>query len=252
MRTYSPITETSFSAIVDEIILTTGMHSEYGRVLGYLRTTLMEAHSAAYFFRDMEELELVTTATPHIYPLPFNWKRAKFLQIQGTASGVPVEIPFVAPGLNVRARDIFYYQTLDSLVFSGIAVGETIAIAYYKHPQVFNYYHQLGSTDNPPQSQGIVPAYLDALGVWKYLTTDGDGVSSYVDTLGTSVADEAAKNLSADWVVLKYHQMLIQGTLAKAFKDRGDVPRSTLSFSLYKDLLSLMVQAEGGSPLNQI
>lgn len=251
-RTYSPITETSFSAIVDEIMITTGMHSEYGRVVGYLRTTLHETHSKGYFFRDMEEVSIVTDVTPYIYKLPFNWKRAKFLQISGTATNKPTPIPLIAPGINTRNLDVYYYQTLDSLVFSGVPIGSTIAIAYYVHPRVFNYYHKLGSTDNPAISQGIVPAYLDDFGVWHYLTTDGNGNSTYIPTLGSAILDEAAQNISGDWIVFKYHQMLIQGTLAKAFKDRGDIPRSTLSFSLYQTLLSDMIQSEGGTPLDQI
>lgn len=244
-RVFTPLTQLCFSAVVDEIIQITGLMAEFGRVISALRVTLEEIHSLAYFAADMEETTQVVSSTPHIWTLPYNFKRAKYLELAGTPA---MPIPLVGPGQNAQGKKIYFYQALDYYAFSGLLAGDTIKIAYYKHNQVFNYYHSLASTENPTQSQGIVPAYRDEYGIWHYLEVDGNGVSSYV----TTPENLSAKEKSADWVILKYAQALIQGTLAKIYKDRGDIQRSQLSFSLYKERQNFILDQEESTPLVQL
>ena len=225
-----------------------GLYSEYSKVVNFARVSIIEARGRNFFTKDMDELEVTVDVVPFVYPLPARWKRARYIKVNNDTT-----IPYIPPGENAISKNLFYYQGLSSLAFSGVAVGDIIKIAYYTHPKVFNYYHALGSTENPTFTAGVLPAYFDAINdSWLYLYTDGNGVSSYISTLGTDILNTAAQNLVADWLIIQYPQMLLQGILTKIHRERSDQPRASFAYSLYQNLLSDFLQQEGGTPLGQL
>ena len=81
---------------------------------------------------------------------------------------------------------------------------------------------------------------------WQYLDANGD----YIDTLGTTLLDEAARALVTNWLIFDWFDLVLEGTLAKIFKINAD-QRAVSTFALFKSFEKDLLKGEVTASLNQ-
>jgi hypothetical protein len=223
----------TFSKLIDDAIARSRRPGLILDIIGYANSTIRECEVLAFFKRDLVEDQLTADASPFIWehPLRFRMLRTAFYLTKNIYPG------FVQPGLKQEQYETpyFYYGASTYIVFAGVDVGDLIDVAYYEYLRRLRYYED---------TTGNRPAYFDdSTETWYYW----DG-SAYVTTLGTTALDLAAQALVTNWLVFNWYDTILEGTLAKLFKDQQD-PRSPTSFALYK---SYQKSLSGGEPYESL
>ncbi len=217
-----------FSELVDEVLLSSSRGtSRRTDVIRYANATIRELQARAHFSRDLVEDQLTADASPYL------WTRPRFLYLLRTVYYPAVDYwpKFLPPGKVQRdaPNSWYYYTTPTQIVFSGVAVGDQINVAYYQYLPRLSYYDASGP---------VRPAVYDEVtDTWTYLQN-----GSYVSTLGSTTLDDAARALVTNWVLDHWREGVVEGTFAKFFKLVGD-DRAAASFAVFnqikKDILSM-------------
>lgn len=208
--------------------------------------TIRQCQALGLFAQDMEELSYVVDVTPYVFtkianPGPWRILRtAKYVN----AKTFPELAP---PGKKQKTLDSYYYAVNNQYVFSGVTVGDTLALAAYWWAKSLTYYAQNGvvTTQFPGGPYPTRLAYYDDnSNKWQYWTG-----TVYADTTGVAATDLLYQQQSTNWLVSDWRDLIIAGTKAKIWNSVGD-PRGPVEYSAYeatKKLLMVTAGREGES-----
>ncbi len=228
--------ETStFSALVDEILLRSQRRDRISDVVSYTRSTIRECQILAFFEQDLIEDSIVTTAIPHQWPRPLNLRTILAAKPEAILSRRGKKIYFNnrPPGQVIRDEEYFLYLSGNTFIFSGSSLesGKTIDIAYFTYARKFVYYV---IADRPatfdPETE-----------TWSY----------HDDYSSTQELQDEAEALVANWLLSHWYDLILEGVLAKIFKSVGD-ERSKTAFALYKSMQKDLLKGERVTYLHDI
>lgn len=225
----TPQNERSFSALIDQVILDTGRPAALLSAIGYGNATLRQCHALGLFYRDLKEDQILATAQPMIWERPAGLRKLRTVQYD-TCKVYP---KLLLPGRQQQCERHYYYSVDTYYVFAGVQLQENINIAKWQWAPSFSYYTRLGDTTTAQlvgSSYTTRPAYYDKEELqWYYLNTNG---TAYVTTLGDPDEEERRRNLTLDWLLQDYWEVILEGTSNKVFNKFGDA-RAGGTFSQY-------------------
>jgi len=216
----------TLSAVIDDAVKIAGRGiAAVPQLISFARSSMREAQMRALFHRDMTETTITADASPYIWTLPNNFRVMKTVYYQATT----IYPPFITPGRSQKDKDYFFYAGPTYFAFKGVSSGDLIDIAYFSYFQRLPYY-----------TAATRPAKYDLeLQKWQYLDASG----AYVDTLGDATQDAAAQAKVTNWMLFDWHDLVLEGVLAKQFKTNGD-QRSVTHFSMFKSLQTDLLKGE--------
>jgi hypothetical protein len=230
---------TTFSQLVDKVVLETSRPDMLSQIADYLNQTIREIHAEpergkVYFYESNYREAQVTAAseTGLTWTIPnvaiFQKELCVRFDNQWSRDGEPVYAEKMTPGPNMHRKDYFYYRGADSLIFGGrIGYGglnAKVSIAYYEYPKGLKYY-----------ALADRPATYDYEAGWTY----GAGIVTPEQQL-------AAQERVSNWVLLRWEQVLLEGLRAKVYKRTGDETRQRTCYSMFMQLRNLLVSSEAG------
>lgn len=223
----------TLSQLVDELLIRAVTPGASADMTSYVNATIRESSGRNRFFKDMieDEFTSITTETYTWENIPVGFRRMHYVKYNRMEGG----IPFIPPGKQQERKTEYWYEAGNYKVFSGIggSVGSTgsIQLAYFKYPKRLVYY-----AANPA---GTRPVFWDKENEkWQYWNG-----STYVDTLGTTALDEAAREKVTNWLINDWYDMISNGGLAKFYLVKKD-ERGPGLFSLYKNMQNDMEASE--------
>lgn len=129
----------------------------------------------------------------------------------------------------------YWYQSGNFLCFNGFGgLGKIIRLSTFYYPRSL-VYHRGSVTD---QIDPRWAEYNTELETWDYRE-------------GTGKTDEELRDLSTNWILLRWPDMIREGVRAKVYKRLGDENRQRTSYSSYESMRAEMqtqeiVQGTGG------
>lgn len=215
----------TFSALIDQAVSLSGRGKvARSQLTSYARSSMREAQADNLFERDLIEDTITADASPFIFTRPAELRFFRTVRYPGE-----IYPPYITPGK--RQFDVvkYYYAASTYFVFAGIEINDLLNIAYYTYFKKLVYFEV---ADRPAR-------YFADLAKWQYLDGNGD----FVDSLGSTVLDEAAEALVTNWMIFDWFDLVLEGTLAKQFKVIND-PRAPSTFALFKSMLKDLLQGE--------
>ena len=218
---------TTFSQLVDRIVDETRRPDLRNDICEYLNQTIRELHftpnqgSAIAYRENLTELQLTanseeafTWAIPN--PQTFQQMQAVRFDSLYSRSNVWVYAREVVPNRGMANLDVFYYRAGSTFVFSGYGgLNSTISLAYYEYPRRLKYRF----------SANRLASFDDELG-WTY----------HDDWDATDELKLDARNLSSNWLLLRWADVVSEGLRAKIYKRLSDDSRARTCYSLYSQL----------------
>jgi len=205
----------TFSALIDEVRTRSARRDRIADVIAYVRSTIRECTVLALFEQNLVEVQTTVTSLPHIWERPFRLRTMLAVKYPYfDRRGQAVYPKKLEPG-EVKSTDQYYfYISGNSYIFAGLAVGDIIDLAYSAYAPKFHYYETVGER----------PAtFDDETETWSYLDAWDDNAA----------LKQQAEDKVTNWLVFHWYDMIIEGALAKLFKQVND-ERSKTSFALYK------------------
>ena len=217
---------TTFSQLVDELVLETRRPDMRNEIGTYLNQTIRELHfeptkGNAIFYKSNlgEEIVLATLASGQGWTIPDStiWQTMAAVRFDSVFDlGKPVYPPFLTPGRGLNGRQYFYYQAGDSYFFSGYGgVGAAISLAYYQYVRRLKYY-----------AAGARPAEYDDDSGWTYAAAFD----------GTPELQASAQRFTTNWLLMRWKEVIAEGLRAKVYKRLSDDLRARTCYSLYSTL----------------
>lgn len=220
-----------FSEIVDEVLAIAGASdtSSLNAAINYAQLTLREIDEMALFEGAGVEIAVPltsTTADSYTWTKPTRFRDLLVAEYYNLG----VEPKAQRPGTFEGRDNVYqYYGTPKSLIFNGIRSAGELRLFYFIWSRKFTYY--------PAASR---PAIYDfTTETWSYLNSLGN----YVPSLGNETLEAQAQDLVSNWITLSWFNTIVEGTLAKLFKARGD-QRSLVSFSIYRSQREAIMRTE--------
>lgn len=215
---------TTFSQLVDAMILETRRPDMASEIQSYVNQTIRELHfrpdnNAAILYRS-NLLELALTSN---LDTGFTWtipnmdtfqaiSAVRFASVSNRDFCDGIYVDERTPGRGLVGRAMYWYRASNYVVFYGYGgVAGIIQIAYFEYPKRLKYY-----------AAALRPATWDVETGWTYkagITTDED--------------KEIARNLVTNWVLLRWTDLVMEGIRAKVYKRLSDDSRAKTSYSLY-------------------
>lgn len=221
----------TFSSLLDEVVVLAGRGiAARSQLASYARSSMREPQMDNLFEKDMIEDTLTVDANPYIWTRPAAFRTFRTVRYAGD-----VYPKYILPGKRQKDEVNFYYAASTYYVFKGLDVGDEFDVAYYSFFPKLVYFNP---ADRPAR-------YFADLGKWQYLDND----SNFVDTLGSDVLDEAARDLVSNWLLFDWYDLVLEGILAKQFKVLGD-KRAPSHFALFKSMINDLIQGEVTGSVN--
>lgn len=170
-----------FSQIVDEVLAVSGRYDKYAEAPMFVDRVVKLMTAKVWSANDLEEAQVTTTAMPHIWPLPFNFRAIRSVY-NATSS---IMLTKVSVGQESLTTSNSYYSFGGSLVISGAAISSQLKIAYYKAYMPLSYV--------PAANRAGYGVYNWATGTWD----DGPALPN-----------------QSHWVLAKYKQIVVDGAVA--------------------------------------
>lgn len=209
----------TFSALVDEVQTRSQRKDRTNDIVAYARSTIRECQVLAFFEQDMLEDQLTVTALPFLWTVPLNLRTLLAASPNAVLDrrGKKKWFKNIPPGQKIVDVEFYLYRSGDSYVFTGTDLenASKIDIAYFTYTRKFVYY---AVADRPA-------TYDPETELWTYHAT-----YDVSDAKRTE-----ARNLVTNWLVFRWYDLILEGTLAKLFKVIND-ERSKSTFALYKQM----------------
>lgn len=224
----------TFSSAVDDTVVRCGRLDRRTDIISFVRMSIRELQTVRGFLFDYDIVEDVLTANaePYVWTpdivLTKIWRTMRSVQYPGiyAPDGKPIYADYIPIGKKQGEHDYYYYKSGDAYVFSGASGGTnalvSINIAYYAYVGILAYYATL--TDRPA-------TFSLEDNIWSYATASTD-----VDKI-------LARDLVTNWVLEKWYDAVVEGSLAKIFKTVAD-ERARSSFALYSSYKKTLAEAE--------
>jgi hypothetical protein len=215
---------TTFSQMVDEAVRESKRPDMLSEIATYLNQTVREVHmrpdvNAPLTYRENFKESQVVADQPsgQVWDIP---NPAVFQRVAGiryttlmSRYGGHVWATEKVPGPGVEPDEYFFYRVGSSLVFSNYGgTGGVIDIGWFEFPNRLKYL-----------SAAQRPATYDDLDGWTYAA----GVV-------TDSQKSWAREVTSNWLLLRWHDVLLEGVRAKIYKRVSDTERQRTSYSLYQ------------------
>lgn len=224
---------TTFSQAIDMVALELGRQDSKPALVSYMNQTIRDVHVTNYAGGQSTPLkfganliENVLTANlddNYVWPIP-NMTRhqllvavyypdiGKYAHPTGAGTKLLENGENLDDGLNV-------YRSGDNYVFSGYgATGSQIQVAYYEYPRRLKYY---ASNANP-----AAPAvYNEDTETWTYNAPYNTGIPA---------DEEIARNLCTNWLLMRWQDLIMQGTRAKMYGRLADNDKARVAYSSFE------------------
>lgn len=224
----------TFSQIVDELVLEHIRPDLRTSICSWLNETIREVHfdnrngtnGTILYDSNRVEDEFVPSVLPALWSIPaiarFQQLEAAFHKERGVYFHKKNPARVYERGFdNV---DPYWYRSGPSLVFNGMNVGDTAKLSWFEFPRRLNYY-----------LVGARPATYD-------IETDS---WTYIPAYDVSDATrQNAQDISSNWLLLRWAEVLKEGVRAKLFKRQGEETRAKMCFSQFESLKLGLVSSE--------
>lgn len=222
---------TTFSQLVDKMILESGRPDLALEIATYLRQTIRELHfeptrGNAVFYRENRTEAQLTAVGESLYwdiPNPTTFQAMAAVQFPSVFSrdGI-VWARELNPGPAMNTARNFYYRAGGRFVFSGFGgLNARVNITWFEYPRDLKYY-----------AVNDRPASYDSEDGWTYTTAV------------TEEQKTAAREKSTNWLLQRWDTVIEEGVRAKIYKRVADDSRSRTSFSMYTSLRQGLYSAE--------
>lgn len=228
---------TTYSQLVDEMILELRRHDLKVQIGEYLNQTLREVHfsplpqeqNAVIYYREnfREALLAANLESGFGWDIP---DPAVFqaMQVVKYLSGCEEYPPELIPSRGLKGREAFYYRAGSHYSFAGYGgLNAAIAIGYYEYPRRLRYYEPL-----------LRPAEYDSDLGWTYAEAFDQSEETRL----------AAREYCSNWLLLRWDSVIKEGVRAKVYKRIGDDPRARTCYSLYMSLRAGLMSSESYKP----
>lgn len=217
---------TTFSQLVDEMVSELKRPDLASEIASYVNQTIRELHftenqNAAILFQDnfREELLVADSETVQSWEIPnpqiFQQLTAVKYPSVTTRLGDDVWPEPTTPGRHLAGMDYYYYRVGQTYVFTGFGgIGGQIALGYFEYPRSLKYKTVASRT----------------------ATYDVDSGWAYADGVNTDELQAAARELSSNWILLRWKILVEEGVRAKVYKRLSDTERARTAYSLYSSL----------------
>lgn len=217
---------TTFSQLVDDMISELKRPDLKTEIASYVNQTIRELHftgdrNAIVLFQDnfREEVLVATEESVHSWEIPnpqvFQQLSAvKYLTVS-TRLGQDIWPEATTPGRHLANKVNYYYRVGQTYVFAGFGgINGQIAIGYFEYPRSLKY-KEIAS---------------------RSATYDEDSGWAYADAVNTPELQEAARELSSNWILLRWKVLVEEGVRAKVYKRLSDTERARTAYSMYGSL----------------
>lgn len=233
---------TTHSQLVDEIVGETHRPDLRTDISTYLNQTVRELHftpdkgNAIFYQENLRERQLTANLEegytwPIPYPALFQGMQTVRYDSLFARDNKPVYSRELIPGRSMSSHQYYHYRAGDTYAFAGYGgLNSLLSLAYYEYPRRLKY-----------------RAAADRLVLWD----DDLGWHTYhPDWDNTPELMLDARNLSSNWLLVRWHDVVAEGLRAKVYKRLSDDTRSRTSYSLYSQLRQGLFTSEissGGS-----
>lgn len=229
---------TTFSQLVDKMILETRRADLRDEVVSYLNQTIREVHfeptrGSAAFYLDNRRCDQATATVESGFswslPNPHLFQSLEAVRYDNVwdSDGHRVYPKILNPGRRMETEDYFAYRAGPMLFFGGRCgyggVGAKISISWFEYPPSLKW---IPANERPAQ-------WDDETG-WTYLP------ASDVD----DSTREAARAKCSNWILDRWSILLEEGLRAKVYKRVSDDPRATKAYSAYMALRNGLYTSE--------
>lgn len=217
---------TTFSQLVDEMVLETRRPDLKSEIASYVNQTVREIHfspdkgNAIRYAENLRELSLTAdsdTGYSFTIPSPDVWQQMWTVRYDSVldADNQPIYVNERSPGRALNQQKYFYYRAANYYTFAGYG-GTTsiISIAYYEFPKRLKYYESAAR-----------PATWDEEDGW-----------AYADGIDTDEEQIDAQYRVSNWILIRWSDVVREGVRAKVYKRVADTTRAQTSYSLYMQL----------------
>lgn len=225
---------TTFSQLVDEMVVETRRPDLRSEIATYLNQTIREVHfepsrgNVVLYGENRKELEITAdTDSGQIWdiPNPALFQAMEAVRFPGQMLYRMEYAPQARPGPSLNTKAFYYYRSGPSFVFGGTVgyggIGAKIQLSYFEYPPSLKY-----------KAIGSRPAEYDVESGWTYYDLTASSGLDY-----TLLANQpAAQALVSNWILLRWSDVLREGLRAKVYKRISDQLRATTSYSLYTQL----------------
>lgn len=217
----------TFSQLVDEVVQETNRFDMVGVFASYLNQAIREVHfepsrgNAVLYEENYQEDQLTANLdTGFSWDIPdvtrFQALQAVRFDSQLDERGNPRYAKLLRPGPRLEHENYVVQRAGPSLYFKGYGgLNAKISLSWYEYPRALKYY-----------AVADRPASYDLESGWTY-------ADAYDDTPELMAQAEA---LVTNWLILRWHTVLMEALRAKVYKRLGDEVRQRTSYSLYSQL----------------
>lgn len=186
----------TFSDMVDSVANIIARSDEMELISSAVNGAIRRLQSQNYFPYDLKELRISTAGASN---QPFLWKDLpkdlRTIQYARYSTGVSA-VPTTPSRQMESLRGNYYYACAGYIVFSGAPANGHIDIAYYRLLPRLNYY---------ADQTGAPAVYNYEEDKWLYRQKDVErNRYVFVESLGDSDAEEAARNKVSNWILENY------------------------------------------------
>lgn len=226
---------TTFSQLVDKMVLETRRPDMQADICSYLNQTIRELHftpdnNKAVFFQDnlKEAILQATEATGFSWDVPvgvFQGPAACRYDSVTDSNGAKIWPKYhLSPNRAMEQDPYWYYRAGTRIFFYGYG-GQysTISFSWYEYPKTLFYF----TVPNRP------------------CTYDVYGFSYHEDFRANPLVDyPAAESACTNWLLQRWDQLIEEGLRAKIYKRLSDTERARTSYSMYTSLRSGLISSE--------
>lgn len=221
---------TSFSQLVDKLVLETRRPDLVAEVTTYLNQTIRELHfdpknGNAILYRDnLVELQLTASSeTGFVWTIPSPQNFQAMLTVRYDNVYVDDEMaysPEKTPGRHLRGLTLYHYRAGRDFAFYGYGgTDSTISLAYYEYPRALKY-----------RVANAREATWDEDAGWSYHTV------GLVDYDEDDDSRALAQSLCTNWILDRWETVVEEGLRAKVYKRLTETERARTCYSLYTTL----------------
>lgn len=217
---------TTFSQLVDEAVAESKRPDLLTEIAAYLNQTIREVHMRPDLnvpltyrenFKEAQVTAVSASSESWDIPNPATFQRFAGIRYPGLygRDGKQLWASEKTPGPGLDPDAPYYYRIGSSIVFANYGgVGSKIDLGWYEFPGRLKYF-----------SLATRPAQYDDTIGW-----------TYAPAVTTPEGQAAARLATANWVLLRWHDVLAEGLRAKIYKRVSDEVRQRTSYSMYQQL----------------
>ena len=217
---------TTFSQMVDEAVAESQRPDLLTQIATYLNQTIREVHfrpdiNAPLTYREnFKESTIVAASDKSLswdLPNPALFQRIAGVRYPGIrdSDNNPVWAKEKVPGRGLDPNDYFFYRIGSALVFANYGgAGSMVDLGWFEFPNRLKYL-----------PAALRPAQYDDWDGWQY-----------APAVTTPEMQERARAMTSNWLLLRWHDVLMEGVRAKIYKRVSDEVRQRTSYSLFQQL----------------